>query len=436
MHRFYTTRNDCKLHYITNYQEDKSQDWARANLAIFLHGYPDSCMMWRHLLDAQANPNLHQAILICVDLPGYGGSDGFRASHPDDVLDAVADFVIAMREQFLDGQDEALSYDERKTYIIGHDWGCVVAMRLAAEAACLADRYILLNGPHPELAIANKNRIVDSSAKIFRQFKQAPVKNRACLTKAFHTLQPFLYQALLFGYIAIFQLPAFLVKYLCLGGNMAFLRGALQAAYRRSRADYNEAESLASTFGPSPSECKTELTPTSLKNGTKPCTYGKQVSSRAGDPGAVVMSHTSYYRDGLALSHWTKSLEIIAELHNISTTNANGSPMRRRSSSNSSGAFFTETYKGCLHGPATILWGQKDQAITQAVCLDGIGDYLARDSEVVLLPRTGHWLPVEKEGRDVLAKVLEHFVVEGNVVGNVGKLCADAYPGATVMVRK
>ena len=394
-------------------------------------------MMWRHLLDVQAHPNLDKTILVCLDLPGYGGSDGFRFSHPDDVLDAVTEFVIGMREQYLDGEDEGFSADERKTYIVGHDWGCVIAIRLASEAACIADRYILMNGPHPELGIANKNRIVESSAKIFRQFKQAPVKNRACLLKAFRTTKPLLYQVLLFGYIAIFvTLPATLVKYLCLGGNMAFLRGAHRSAYRGSKDEYSEADSLASTFGPSLSECNTELTATSFKSINKAGRYGKQIASRAQDPGAVVMSKTSYYRDGLAFSHWTKSLEIIAELHSIATTNANGSPMRRRSSSNSSGALFMENYRGILHAPATFLWGQKDMACTQAICLDGVSDYLARDSEVVLFPRTGHWLPMEKESRTALAKVLEFFIVQGNVVGTVGGLCSEAYPGATVMVRK
>ena len=107
--------------------------------------------MWRHLLEAKpGHTDLQKAILICLDLPGFGGSDSFPRHGPDEVLDAVAEFVIAMREVHLEDGDEndGLQQVERNTYIIGHDWGCIVAMRLAAEASSLADRYILINGPH------------------------------------------------------------------------------------------------------------------------------------------------------------------------------------------------------------------------------------------------------------------------------------------------
>jgi hypothetical protein len=87
------------------------------------------------------------------------------------------------------------------------------------------------------------------------------------------------------------------------------------------------------------------------------------------------------------------------------------------------------------------LWGQRDQACSQAICLDGIGDYLARDSEVILLPRTKHWTPVEGEGRKVLARTLELFVnrdpSDGDLsLGDVEKAVKQMYEGASVMVRK
>jgi pimeloyl-ACP methyl ester carboxylesterase len=249
------------------------------------------------------------------------------------------------------------------------------------------------------------------------------------LSKSIHALRPLLYQALLFGYIAAFQLPPFMVKYLGIGGNFAFYRGALGAAHRQHREDYHEGESLAATFGPSLLECKTQTT------SAKPETYGQTVTARAASPGNVVMSQTSYYRDGLAFDHWSKSLEIITDLHSIELTNRNGSLTRRRSSSTSS-TLFIEHYKGSLHAPVTILWGQRDLACSQAICLDGIGDYLARDSEVVLLPRTGHWVPVEREGREVLARVLDYFVVGDRIVGSVGEMVRSSCEGAGVMVRK
>lgn len=102
---------------------------------------------------------------------------------------------------------------------------------------------------------------------------------------------------------------------------------------------------------------------------------------------------------------------------------------------------FGDLYKGSLHAPSTILWGQKDQACSQVICLDGIGDYLARDSEVILLPRTRHWTPVEGEARKALARILELLISQkvgqgALSLGEVEKAVKQVYEGATVMVRK
>lgn len=86
-----------------------------------------------------------EATIVCVDLPGYGGSDSLDV-YDTRVLEALAEFVIAMRDTYLIPEDNGLA--SANTYIVGHDWGCVLAMRLAAEAPALADRFILTNGPH------------------------------------------------------------------------------------------------------------------------------------------------------------------------------------------------------------------------------------------------------------------------------------------------
>lgn len=96
-------------------------------------------------------------------------------------------------------------------------------------------------------------------------------------------------------------------------------------------------------------------------------------------------------------------------------------------------------YKGVLNAPATILWGEKDQACSKAICLDGIGDYLAKESEVVLLPKSGHWTPIEPESRAALASVIALYAgngVEQKGVLTVTKHVNKVYEGATMMVKK
>ena len=90
---------------------------------------------------------VQDATLVCVDLPGYGGSDSLK-KYDTEVLEALTEFVVAMRDQYIP-PDES---ETARTFIVGHDWGCVLGFRLAAEAACLADQFILTNAPHVSLS--------------------------------------------------------------------------------------------------------------------------------------------------------------------------------------------------------------------------------------------------------------------------------------------
>jgi pimeloyl-ACP methyl ester carboxylesterase len=141
-HNFYTLRNGLKLHYISNRLEATT-----GSLVIFIHGFPDSSMMWRHLLQEPAIPR-DDATLVCVDLPGYGGSDSLK-QYDTEVLEALTEFVVAMRDKYLPEDS-----DDNTTFIVGHDWGCVLGFRFAAEAPSLADRFILTNAPHVSVRAA------------------------------------------------------------------------------------------------------------------------------------------------------------------------------------------------------------------------------------------------------------------------------------------
>lgn len=141
-HYFQTLRNNLKLHYISNRNGPSP-----GHLVVFLHGFPDSSMMWRHLFQEKAIP-LQHATIVAVDLPGYGGSDSFP-KYDTEVLEALTEFVVAMRDKYIP-LDET---ETTNTIIVGHDWGCVLGFRLASEAPALADRFILTNAPHVSTAV-------------------------------------------------------------------------------------------------------------------------------------------------------------------------------------------------------------------------------------------------------------------------------------------
>jgi pimeloyl-ACP methyl ester carboxylesterase len=61
------------------------------------------------------------------------------------VLEKMTELILTLRTQY--GVDDGSETSKKKTIIVAHDWGCVISMRLAAEAPSLADRFILSNGP-------------------------------------------------------------------------------------------------------------------------------------------------------------------------------------------------------------------------------------------------------------------------------------------------
>jgi hypothetical protein len=144
-HRFYRLRDGRQLHYLISRPARGGKP-----LVILIHGFPDSCAEWRHLLEG--SNLLENATVVAVDMPGYGASDGFDVSTAPRVLEALTEFIVAMREEHID--DEATENGRREDVIlVGHDWGCVTAYRLAAESPNLADRWILSNGPMVRLDI-------------------------------------------------------------------------------------------------------------------------------------------------------------------------------------------------------------------------------------------------------------------------------------------
>lgn len=118
---------------------------------IFIHGFPDSWAIWRNIL---SSPSLQEgATVVAVDLPGYGGTDGLDKYSATDVLENLTGFVLAIRSKY--GVDTETGPNQKRTIIVGHDWGCVLSMRLASEAPELADRFILSNGPLVSLFAPN-----------------------------------------------------------------------------------------------------------------------------------------------------------------------------------------------------------------------------------------------------------------------------------------
>lgn len=135
----------------------------QAPLLVLLHGFPEASFVWERVLRGLAGP------FRCVapDLRGYGAS-----SAPADVaaygLDTLVDDVAAL----IRAQAPA---EGRARAVVGHDWGGLVAWRLAARSPERLERLVVLNAPHPVLF---RKRLADDpaqrSASAYLSFLQRP----------------------------------------------------------------------------------------------------------------------------------------------------------------------------------------------------------------------------------------------------------------------
>jgi len=83
---------------------------------LLIHGYPESSLMWRHLLPPLADSGRRA---IAPDLPGYGSSPPFMSGTWESHVEVV--------ERFRQG----IGLD--RVALIVHDWGGLIGMRWACD---------------------------------------------------------------------------------------------------------------------------------------------------------------------------------------------------------------------------------------------------------------------------------------------------------------
>ena len=382
--------------------------------------------------------------MLAPDLPGYGGTDSLDVYGPTEILETLTEFIATVRDQYnvCDGDGRT----KRRVIIVAHDWGAILAFRLAAEAPQLADRFIISNGvlvcstipisffffffffflpantmhcpwQKPGLMQDNISLSIESAHKMFKTFLREPWRSRHVLCKSIKALAPVLRQLKKSQYIFVFHLPVPLVRYVGHGGNYSFLRSIHElAAGKTGEFTVRDAqEAMASTLGPSIEELKTKTAEGEA--------YSESVRIRAEQ--GNFKDTTSYYRHGAVSGPWHKSLETISALHSIC-------PDERRRTSCGTGVF--DPAPGALKANATLLWGMLDPAIDSHLALDGIADRLIQGSQVIVLPRSGHFTPMEVEGRGALEETVL-WAVEGET-GDVGQAVLSVYPEARLVARQ
>lgn len=102
---------------------------------VLLHGFPEFWYSWRSQLPALADAGFRA---LAPDLRGYNLSERPKALRCYAVRELVADI-----EQLIE------NHANGGACVVGHDWGGIIAWRLAATRPNLVRKLAILNAPHP-----------------------------------------------------------------------------------------------------------------------------------------------------------------------------------------------------------------------------------------------------------------------------------------------
>ena len=127
-----------------------------APLIVFVHGWPELSISWRHQLPCFADLGFRT---VAPDMRGYGRSTVYTR-HEDYAIEHIVKDMIELLDAL--GRDKAIW--------VGHDWGSPVVWSLASH--------------HPERCVGVANLCVPYLAKGFAQETLRPLVDRAIYPEA------------------------------------------------------------------------------------------------------------------------------------------------------------------------------------------------------------------------------------------------------------
>ncbi len=128
--RHFFTHRHLRLSYLDSAPDDLDRP-----AVLLLHGFPDQATMWMPQIQA-----LHQAGFRCIapDTVGCGQSDMAPKKADYHVDHIIADHLALMTELGI-----------RRSHVVGHDWGAVIAWVLAGTAPDQCQQLAVMSVGHP-----------------------------------------------------------------------------------------------------------------------------------------------------------------------------------------------------------------------------------------------------------------------------------------------
>lgn len=107
-------------------------------LLVFLHGFPETALLsWHRQLNYLGSMNKY--FILAPDMRGYNKSD-----KPKNMMDYQYPHLVADIHSLI--HDYA---GRKQAYVVGHDWGAIVAWKLAQKFPQSVMKLVIMNVPHP-----------------------------------------------------------------------------------------------------------------------------------------------------------------------------------------------------------------------------------------------------------------------------------------------
>lgn len=144
--------NGVRLHWV---------EMGAGPLVVLLHGFPEFWWGWHRQIPALAAAGFR---VVAPDLRGYNLSEKPEGAASYRVSILVQDVVALIRH-----------LGAERAHLAGHDWGGVIAWRVAMRHAEVVDRLVIANAPHPSIFSREMRRPRQFLRSWYAMFFQLPL---------------------------------------------------------------------------------------------------------------------------------------------------------------------------------------------------------------------------------------------------------------------
>jgi len=143
--------NGLRLHYA---------EIGSGPLVMLLHGFPECWYEW-HMIMPTLGTRFH---VVAPDMRGYNWSDKPSGVDAYSMRSVSADIAALIR-----------SFGDEQAFVVGHDWGGVVAWEMALRYPELVEKLVIVNAPHPDVMARELRTPEQFRRSLYALFFQLPL---------------------------------------------------------------------------------------------------------------------------------------------------------------------------------------------------------------------------------------------------------------------